>query len=51
VLEDVLDGKVTVDAARDLYGVVMSPDSSSVDGPATAERRRSLAEAARSGAQ
>jgi N-methylhydantoinase B len=44
VLEDVLDGKVTPAAARDLYGVVLSLDPPSVDELATAERRRQLAQ-------
>lgn len=42
VLEDVLDGKVTVAAARDLYGVVLSADPPSVDEAATAALRLSL---------
>jgi N-methylhydantoinase B len=47
VLEDVLDGKVGVDAARDLYGVELSLDPPAVDDAATAARRRSLGEARR----
>ena len=43
VLEDVLDGKVTFAAARDLYGVVLSLDPPSVDESGTAARRLSLA--------
>jgi len=41
VVEDVLDGKVSVAAARDLYGVVLFVDSPSVDEVATAALRRS----------
>lgn len=44
VLEDVLDGKVSVAAARDLYGVVLSLDPPYVDEAGTAALRRSLAE-------
>lgn len=44
VLEDVLDGKVGIDAARDLYGVVVSLEPLSVDERATAALRLSLAE-------
>jgi N-methylhydantoinase B len=40
VLGDVLDGYVTVQGARDDYGVVVDPASSSLDLPATAELRR-----------
>ena len=42
VLEDVLDGKVTVAAARDLYGVELALDPPAVDEEGTAARRRSL---------
>ncbi len=42
VLEDVLDGKVSADAARDLYGAVLSFDPPSVDEESTAALRRSL---------
>ena len=42
VLEDVLDGKVTVAAARDLYGVELSLDPPAVDEEGTAAARRSL---------
>jgi N-methylhydantoinase B len=42
VLEDVLDGKVTVAAARDLYGVELVLDPPGVDEEGTATRRRSL---------
>jgi hypothetical protein len=38
----VLDGKVGVAAARDLYGVVLSADPPTVDAARTAERRASL---------
>jgi N-methylhydantoinase B len=41
VLDDVLDGKVTVDAARELYGVVVAADPPSVDEAATAALRNS----------
>jgi N-methylhydantoinase B len=37
VLEDVLDGKVSVSAARELYGVVV--DDGAVDATATAQLR------------
>ncbi len=39
VLEDVLEGKVSVDAARRDYGVVLSDDQSSVDLVRTAQAR------------
>jgi N-methylhydantoinase B len=42
VLEDVLDGKVSVAAAHDLYGVVLSLDPPSVDEAGTTARRLSL---------
>jgi N-methylhydantoinase B len=44
VLEDVLDGKVSVEAASDLYGVVLSFDPPSVDEAGTAARRLALQE-------
>jgi N-methylhydantoinase B len=47
VLEDVLDGKVGLEAARDIYGVELSLDPPSVDDEATATRRRILGEAGR----
>jgi N-methylhydantoinase B len=43
VLEDVLDGKVSVAAARDQYGVVLSLDPPFVDEASTVSLRRSLA--------
>jgi N-methylhydantoinase B len=46
VLEDVLDGKVSVDAAREHYGVVIDPTNRAVDRPRTDERRRRVLEAA-----
>jgi N-methylhydantoinase B len=42
VLEDVVDGKVGSDAARDLYGVVLSLDPPSVDEEGTAALRLSI---------
>jgi N-methylhydantoinase B len=42
VLEDVVDGKVGIDAARDLYGVVLSLDPPSIDEAGTAAMRLSL---------
>ncbi len=47
VLEDVVDGKVGIDAARALYGVVLSIDAHSVDEEATVALRLSLARAHR----
>jgi N-methylhydantoinase B len=43
VLEDVVDGKVSIDAARALYGVVVSIDPPTVDEESTAALRLSLA--------
>ncbi len=40
VLDDVLDGKVSIEAARDRYGVVISGDPLAVDRVATDELRR-----------
>ena len=40
VLGDVLDGYVSIDGARDDYGVVINPDKLSIDHKATAELRR-----------
>jgi N-methylhydantoinase B len=40
VLEDVLDGRVSVDAARELYGVVIVDSAVSLE--ATQKTRRSL---------
>jgi N-methylhydantoinase B len=39
VLEDVLDGKVSIEGARRDYGVVIEPERSSVDESATAAAR------------
>jgi N-methylhydantoinase B len=41
VLDDVLDGKVGAEAARELYGVVVSGEPPAVDEAATAALRRS----------
>jgi len=46
VLEDVLDGKVSLQAALDSYGVVIDPAARSLDIRRTDERRRELLEAA-----
>lgn len=46
VLEDVLDGKVSVAAAGARYGVVIDPASRTVDMKRTGERRRQMPEAA-----
>lgn len=42
VLADVRDGYVSIDAARDLYGVIIDDARWEVDEPATAARRRGL---------
>ena len=42
VLDDVLDGFVSPQAARESYGVVINPDTLRVDGAATEERRQSI---------
>lgn len=42
VLDDVLDEKVSLDQARDLYGVVIDPRSMTVDEKATAASRDAL---------
>ena len=42
VLDDVLDGFVSLDAARESYGVVINPDTLRVDGEATEEQRQSI---------
>jgi N-methylhydantoinase B len=42
VLEDVLDGKVTVEAARERYGVVLSLDQPAVDEAATLTLREEM---------
>lgn len=47
VLEDVLDGYVSAEAAFDLYGVVLGADGVSVDAAATEARRALLREAAK----
>ncbi|HSI40109.1 MAG TPA: hydantoinase B/oxoprolinase family protein [Xanthobacteraceae bacterium] len=39
VFEDVLDGRVSVQAARDAYGVVLTPDLRAIDREATAHLR------------
>ena len=43
VLDDVLDGRVSVEAARELYGVVIDVAKGAVDEAATAARRRAMA--------
>ncbi|PYO55957.1 MAG: 5-oxoprolinase [Candidatus Rokuibacteriota bacterium] len=40
VLEDVLEGYVSIEAARREYGVVIDPGTMTVDGPATERARR-----------
>ncbi|MEA2386961.1 MAG: N-methylhydantoinase, partial [Thermoleophilaceae bacterium] len=42
VLRDILDGLVTVEPARDIYGVVVDPDAETVDADATRELRARL---------
>jgi N-methylhydantoinase B/oxoprolinase/acetone carboxylase alpha subunit len=42
VLADVLDGKISVAAGRERYGVVLTPDGAAVDEVATKERRAAL---------
>jgi N-methylhydantoinase B len=42
VLADVLDGKITPEAARGAYGVALTPDGDGIDDPATKEARESL---------
>jgi len=42
VLRDVVGGKVNVQRAHDLYGVVIDPESASVDETATANARKQL---------
>ena len=39
VRRDVLDGKVSAEAARESYGVVLGPGSSQIDWEATRKRR------------
>jgi N-methylhydantoinase B len=48
VLEDVVNGKVSVEAAREVYGVVIDQAAREVDEAATRERRTELAESAES---
>jgi N-methylhydantoinase B len=43
VREDVVNGKVSVDRAREAYGVVVDPETGEVDEAATAERRGTVA--------
>jgi N-methylhydantoinase B len=45
VLEDVIDGKISPDSARDDYGVVLDPEARSIDFAATERRRAALADA------
>jgi N-methylhydantoinase B len=45
VLADVLDGKVSVEAAREAYGVVLAPSGGAVEHDATKQRREGLREA------
>ena len=42
VLDDVLDGFVSLDAARDSYGVAINPDTLRIDGEATEEQRQRI---------
>jgi N-methylhydantoinase B len=42
VLEDVLDGRVSPEAARQTYGIVLDPAGRAVDAAATEARRRSM---------
>jgi N-methylhydantoinase B len=46
VLEDVCEGKVSLNAARERYGVVIDPASMTVDAEATRIRRSTMREAA-----
>jgi N-methylhydantoinase B len=43
VLDDLLDGKISREAAEDVYGLVLAADAASVDHDATARRRAALA--------
>ena len=43
VREDVVDGKVSVEQAREAYGVVLDPDSLEVNEAATSDQRQHLA--------
>jgi N-methylhydantoinase B len=40
VLADLEEGIVSVEAAREIYGVVLNADGTNIDAAATAERRR-----------
>jgi N-methylhydantoinase B len=42
VLADVLDGKVSLESARDRYGVLLAPEGDAVDERSTKERREAL---------
>ena len=42
VLDDVIDEKVSIEAAREHYGVVIDAERSAVDGPATEKLRRHM---------
>ena len=42
MLRDVREGYVSVDKARELYGVVLGPDKTEVDAPATQALRTRL---------
>ena len=44
MLEDVLDGFVSIDAAQDSYGVVIDHDSLIISPRATAAKRQELAD-------
>ena len=47
VRQDVLDGKVSAEAARDSYGVVLRPGSLEIDREATRQRREGIHEGRR----
>jgi len=42
VLEDVLDGKISIETAGKTYGVVIDPDTSDIDETATTARRHAM---------
>ena len=42
VLDDVLDGFVSLDAARESYGVIINPNTQRIDGEATEEQRQRI---------
>ncbi len=42
VLDDVLDGFVSLNAARESYGVIIDPDTQRIDGEATEEQRQRI---------